>query len=360
MVQFANGFIWFVRDRTLMAQALDAERRTMMGPPIAVAEHVRFAERGPSGPDTGVFSVSPSGILAFQADPSPGFELVWYDRHGRALGTLGAPADYADTVVAPEGKRVLVSIRRGSTTARDLWVFDVARGVGSRITFEDVRALHGAIWSRDGEHIIYTAERKGRLQILRRRADGVGSDAVLLEDELDKEVASVTPDGRHLLYNVRRSDAPPAAWVLPLAGGDGTPFLFSRPRAFFPQISPDGRWVAYMSPESGRQEIYVAPFPGPGHQTRISPAGGMDPVWRADGRELIYVDGANVISAEVTLGAGVVHIGAVRPLFRHTKVSSRKAHDVSRDGRILAVTRNADTGAAPLTLVVNWPALVKR
>jgi hypothetical protein len=360
MIQAANGFIWFLRGRTLMAQGLDPERLALTGSPIAVAEHIRLAERGPTGPDSGVFSVSPAGVLAFQVDPSPGFELVWYDRRGRVVGTLGAPADYADTVVSPDGARVLVSISRDATTVRDLWVFEVARGVGSRITFDDVRVLHGAIWSREGTHIIYTAERGGRMQVLRRRADGVGTDTVLLEDEFDKEVASLSPDGRHLLYNVRRSGALPAAWVLPLEGVGRSPFPFSRPRAFFPQISPDGRWVAYMSAESGRQEIYVAPFPGPGSQTRVSPAGGMDPAWRADGREIVYVDGANAVSAEVTLGRDAVHVGAVKPLFPHVKVSPRKAHDVSPDGRLLAVTRKAETGATPLTLVVNWPALVKR
>lgn len=359
-VQVAGEFVWFVRGRTLMAQAFDTGRNALTGSPIAVSEHIRAADRGPSGPDTHLFSVSPAGVAAFQADASPGFELVWYDRRGQRLGTLGAPADYADTVVSPDGTRVLASIRRDSTTAHDLWVYDADRGVGSRITFDDVRVLHGGVWSRDGTHIIYTAERDGRLQILQRRADGAGTDSVLLEDDFDKEVASVTPDGRYLLYNVRSSGAPPTAWVLRLDGGDGRPFPFAHPRAFFPQISPDGHWVAYMSPESGRQEIYVAPFPGPGRQTRVSPGGGMDPAWRADGRELVYLDGGSAVSAELTIENDSVRVGTVTPLFPHVKAGPRKQHDVSADGRILAVTRNAAAGAVPLTLVVNWPALVGR
>jgi Tol biopolymer transport system component len=360
MVQVAGGFVWFVRDRTLMAQALDAERSVLTGSPIAVAEDIRAADRGPTGPETPLFSVSPAGIVAFQTDASPGFELVWYDRHGKRVGTLGAPADYADTVVSPDGTRVLVSMRRGSTTARDLWVYEVDRGVGSRITFDDVRVLHGGVWARDGVHVIYTGERGGRLQILQRRADGAGSDTVLLEDEFDKELASVTPDGRHLLYNVRHADASRTAWVLPLEERDGKPFPFSSPRAFFPQISPDGHWVAYMSRESGRQEIYVAPFPGPGRQTRVSPAGGLDPAWRADGREIVYLAAGNAVSAEVTLEGDTVRVAAITPLFPHVKAGPRKQHDVSPDGRILAVTRNPAAGAAPLTLLVNWPALVTR
>jgi Tol biopolymer transport system component len=358
MVQVAGEFVWFVRGRTLVAQTLDMERNELTGSPIAVSEHIRTADRGPSGPDTHTFSVSSAGVAAFQADTSPGFELVWYDRRGQRLGTLGTPADYADTVVSPNGSRVLASIRRDSTAAHDLWVYDADRGVGSRITFDDVRVLHGGIWSRDGTHVIYSAEREGRLQILQRRADGAGTDTVLLEDDFDKEVASVTPDGRYLLYNVRSSGAPPAAWVLRLDGGDGKPFPLAHPRAFFPQISPDGKWVAYMSPESGRQEIYVAPFPGPGRQTRVSPGGGVDPVWRADGRELVYLDGGNAISAALTIERDTVRVEAITPLFPHVKAGPRKQHDVSPDGRILAVTRNAAAGATPLTLVVNWPALI--
>ena len=169
MVQVAGGFVWFVRDRTLMAQPLDATRHLPTGSPIAVTEDVRVADRGPTGPDTHLFTVSPAGVAAFQADAAPGFELVWYDRHGKRVGTLGAPADYADTVVSPDGTRVLVSKQRGSTTARDLWVYEVDRGVGSRVTSDDVRVLHGGVWARDGVHVIYTGERGGRLQILQRR-----------------------------------------------------------------------------------------------------------------------------------------------------------------------------------------------
>jgi Tol biopolymer transport system component len=251
-------------------------------------------------------------------------------------------------------------MRRRSTTAHDLWVYDVDRGIGSRITFDDVRVLHGGVWARDGGHVIYTAERGGRLQILQRRADGAGTDTVVLDDAFDKEVASVSPDGRRLLYNVRSNGAPPMAWVLPLDGGSGKPYPFAYPRAFFPQISPDGHWVAYMSTESGRQEIYAAPFPGPGRQTRVSPGGGIDPAWSADGREIVYLGGGSAVSAALTFERDTVRVGAITPLFAHVKAGPRKQHDVAPDGRILAVTRNAAAGAVPLTLVVNWPALVTR
>jgi Tol biopolymer transport system component len=355
-IQFANGLIWFVRGSTLMAQRLDLEQRTVTGSPIAVAEQVRV--------DTtflgaAFFSVSSAGLLTFQPDPQPGAELVWYDRGGQALTSLGAAADYADTAVSPDGTRVLVSIRR-DTGSRDFWIFDNARGVASGVTFDEARIRHGAIWSRDGRDIFYSAERQGRVQIIRRRADGTGTETVLLEDEFDKEVASESPDGRVLLYNVRRGVVPPAAWVLPLTG-DRKPFPFSQARAFFPQFSPDGRWVAYISAESGRNEIYVVPFPESGAKTRISTNGGIDPVWRADSKEIIYLGNNQVMSASVTARGQDIHVGEVKALFPHTKIGPRKAHDISPNGqRILAVTRRAEAASSPLTLIVNWPALVKQ
>jgi Tol biopolymer transport system component len=355
-LQFADGLIWYVRGSTLMAQPLDVERREVAGPPIAVVEQVRI--------DTtflgaAFFSVSAAGLLTFQPDSMPGADLVWYDRRGQAVARLGAAADYADTAVSPDGTRVLLSIRRGNVS-RDFWIFDNARGVGSRVTFDDARIRHGAVWSRDGNHIIYSDGRDARVRIVRRRADGVGTETVLLDDEFDKEVASESPDGKFLLYNVRRSVEPPTAWVLPLTG-DRKPFPFSQPRAFFPQISPDGRWVAYISAESGRNEIYVVPFPESGAKTRISTNGGIDPVWRADSREIIYLANNQVMSASVTARGHDLHVGEVKPLFQHTKIGPRKAHDISPDGqRVLAVTRRAEATSSPLTLIVNWPALVKQ
>src|SRR5690606_40392437 len=136
-----------------------------------------------------------------------------------------------------------------------------------------------------------------------------------------------------LLYNVRRGGGPPTAWELSLEGVGGEPYPFSHPRAFFPQISPDGRWVAYMSAESGRQEIYVAPFPRAGRQTRVSPGGGIDPVWRADGREIMYLGTGNVVSAALTIERDTIRVGAITPLFPHVKAGPRKQHDVSPDGR---------------------------
>jgi Tol biopolymer transport system component len=183
---------------------------------------------------------------------------------------------------------------------------------------------------------------------------------VLLDDAFVTQPVSWSSDGRFILYHTRSGRTAP--WVLPL-GGDRKPFPFAEARAFGPQFSPDGRWVVYRSSESGRDEVYIAPFPGLGGKWLISTAGGTDARWRADSKEIFYLDIDNnlLMSAAVTLGSDRVDVGAAKPLFKLVKIGARFAYDVSPDGqRILAVTQKAEAASGPLTLVVNWPALLKK
>jgi Tol biopolymer transport system component len=306
------------------------------------------------------FSASATGTLVFQEDPSPGFELVWFDREGRRTGTLGTAADYSDVSLSPDGRRVLVSIAESGTTNRDLWMFDVARGVRTRFTVDPAPEMHN-IWSPDGRHIVFDSRRKGVRDMFLKASDGSGAEEVLLEDEFDKNPMSWSPDGRFIMY-IRRNAGIVNLWVLPL-DGDRKPFAFRESRFIeVPgQFSPDGRWVAYGSTESGRWELYVSPFPGPGGKSQISSAGGIDPKWSRDGKELFYQspDGKLMVAA-VSANGDRFDVGEVRVLFDLPKLSTRIAYDVSPDGqRILAVTRNPQAASVPLTLLVNWPALLR-
>jgi eukaryotic-like serine/threonine-protein kinase len=356
-IQLANNLIWFVRGTTLMAQPFDVARGVIIGAPTAVAEQIHVDSTFLS---VGLFSVSTAGVLAFQPDPSPGSELVWHNRRGEVVGKLGTPADYADTAVSPDGSRVLVSVRRGAGVSRDLWLFDAARGIGTRVTFEDTQIRYGAIWSRDGRSFIYTTRHNDRVRFVRRRVDGAGEETMLFEDQFEKELASESPDGRFLLYHVRQGPTPPVVWVLPLTG-ERTPMRFSQPHAFLPQISPDGRWATYMSAESGRSEVYVTSFPQSGSKTRVSSSGGIDAVWRGDGREIIYFANNQIMSAAVAPVQKTLHVREVKPLFQYVKTGPRRAFDIPADAtRILAVVRRSDAASIPLTLVVNWPALIQQ
>lgn len=220
--------------------------------------------------------------------------------------------------------------------------------------------MRGAIWSPDGDLIAFMTRRNGRVALVQKASSGAGGEEVLFEDEFEKELNCWSPDGRFILY-AKRSGGDPTPWVLPLEG-DRKPFALAQARTFYSVISPDGRWIASMSRESGRYEIYVAPFLRPGGSLLVSPAGGIDPQWRADGKEIFYL-GPNqqLMSAAVTLDGDRVEVGEVKPLFELPKVGPRGTYEVSPDGqRILAVTQPVPATSDPLTLIVNWPALLRK
>jgi serine/threonine protein kinase/Tol biopolymer transport system component len=358
VVQLAGEHLWFVQNRTLVAQAFDALRATVSGPLLPVAEQVRINNWPFKG---GAFSVSSSGALVFQRDPNPGFDLVWYDRAGKFLGTLGTPADYADVHLSPDGTRALVSVAPQSTSVRDLYIFDIARGLRTRFTFDDTHTIRNAIWTPDGAEVVYSTERNGRMVFMRKAANGTSAPTVLLDDDIDKEALDFTPDGRYLLFSRRPRIATPENWVLPMQPG-GKPFRLEYPGSRFASVSPDGRWVAFLTRESERGELFVAPFPGPGRKWLITHDGALNARWRADGRELFFLAPTEnkLMSAEITLHEDRVEIGAVRPLFDLPWVGPRFTHDVTADGqRILAIAQLSPATAAPLTLVVNWRALLR-
>jgi serine/threonine protein kinase/Tol biopolymer transport system component len=359
VVRYAAEYLWFIRNHTLMAQPLDLERRKLNGAAVPVAEQVRVDNAPFRG---AIFSVSGDGTLIYQRDPAAGFELTWFDRAGRRLGTLGTPADYADVFLAPDGTRALVSVAPESTAKRDLWIFDLARGIRTRFTFDEMRPIRTPIWSADSTRIVFATERQGRIVLMQKLASGAREADVLFDDPFDKEPTSLSPDGRFLLYARRTTINQPQSWVLPLNEGK-QPRELTQTRARFSFFSPDGRWVVFDSLQSGRVEIYLAPFPGPGRTVQISNSGGFNPRWRADGKEILFMSGPDnkLMSAKVALGKDSVEVLEVKALFELPWIGPRMTFDVTLDGeRILALTQTANAGAAPLTLVTNWPALLRK
>jgi Tol biopolymer transport system component len=361
-IEYARGALLFLRGTTLMAQSFDASRRTLSGEAMPLADRVQISEVS-ANLRTGTFSVSETGVLVYRADVSGGSDLVWFDRAGREVGRLGDRAKYLDVVLAPDGAQAAVSVMEPGTATRDVWIYDISRGLRNRLTFDPEDDLD-AKWSPDSSRVVFGSRRRGHMDLFVKTATGAGSEQLLWADNLDKYAQSWSPDGRFLLYVTVGGPTGQDLWVLPLSGNERRPFAFL-PAPFNKgtgQFSPDGRWVAFRSNETGRFEVYVAPFPGPGGKWQISTTGGTLPRWRRDGKEIFYVaPGNTLMAAPVVVEDGRVEVGSVQKLFQVRPVTPRYYYDVSADGqRFLVNTAVESSVSVPITLVVNWPALLKK
>jgi Tol biopolymer transport system component len=368
---YAQGRVIFLRGTTLMAQSFDAGRRELMGDAAPIAEGIDVAG---GLANAGAFSVSASGVLAYQTRVGDvRSQLRWVDRGGRQLAALGETAVQNSLELSPDGARAAVSLLDLARNTRDLWIYDVVRGLRTRFTFDPTDELH-PVWSPDGSHLAYGSTRKGTLDVYQRASTGgAGQEQALLEGPGNQYLTSWSPDGRFLMYFNGTGGSPRTLqdlWVLPVVGAHKpTAFVQTEASEAEGRFSPDGRWVAYSSDESGRVEIYVAPFPGPGEKWQVSTSGGTQPRWRRDGKELFYLSLDNkVIAADVNGQAAAFTIGAVQTLFDaraitlpYGQYSPGYCYDVSPDGqRFLINTAEGQTGAIPITLVVNWTAGLKK
>jgi Tol biopolymer transport system component len=356
-----TGALLFVRDGALVSQHLAPGSMELSGGPTIVADRVAQ----PYGLDhKGDFSVSSTGVLAFRRGGSPVKELVWLDRRGERRGHVPEPADYSDPVLSPDGSRIAVSVFDSIVPpfSSDVWLLDVSTGARSRLTF-DPAADFEPVWSPDGADVLFSSNRSGTVDLYRRSASGAGPDQLLLASAIDKHSESVSPDGRFLTYASLESKTRWDAWLLPLTGDRRpVPLLNREFSEGQTQISPDGRWMAYTSYESGRMEVFVRSFPSGDGKWQISSAGGADPRWRRDGRELFFIAASGMLTAvRVEIGPDFKP-GAPRPLF-DTKVNhlwddARNHYDVSVDGdRFLVAMPVENVGSLPLTVVVNSPSL---
>jgi serine/threonine protein kinase/Tol biopolymer transport system component len=365
-----SGWLMWSRAGTLVAQRLDVELQTVAGDPVTLADGVSSTVTGGGGAPIGAFSVSASGLIAYRSGAVGQRQLTWFDRAGRVLGTLGGTdeASVQNADLSPDERRVAVfRTLQGNT---DIWLLDGTRT--SRFTFD--RALdRDVIWSPDGSRIVFASFRNGRRQIFAKPSSGAGSEELLLEFPVE---ATPIPndwsaDGRFLLYHARDPQTDRDLWVLPMAG-DRKPWLFLKtPFAEAAgRFSPDGRWVAYQSNESGRYEIYVRPFVAPGAagtttngaggQWQVSTAGGMFALWRPDGKELYYnAPDGRMMAAPITVSGTTLEPGTPVALFDTRIVGGGtdngmgRNYDVTRDGRFL-INTILDQGAAPITLIQNW------
>jgi Tol biopolymer transport system component len=345
-----------------LAQPFDPAKLELSGEPVPVAEQVG----GNPSVSAYAYSVSETGSLVWRLGASTRItQLTWFDRSGRKLDTAGELGEIANPVLAPDGKRVLITIRDPATRTRDIWILDLTRGVSSRLTFDPAEDFN-PVWSPDGAYVVFSSNRKGHKDLYRKRADGTGGEEELLASDVDKNVDSLSPDGKYLLYNTTGTGKPLSTWALPLSG-DRKPVLIAGDRytATYSQFSPDGRWIAYMSLESGRAQVVVQSAPWSGAQAgkwQVSTAGGTMPQWRRDGKEIFFVAGNKLMAAPIksdgtTFDSGVpVTLFVIRP-----GISQRNHFAASADGQRFLFAWPTNSGApGQVHVLLNWPSLLKK
>jgi Tol biopolymer transport system component len=349
-VVYANGHLLFLREQTLMAQPFDTKRFSLSGEPVPIVEQVQTSL------NVALFSASTTGVLAYvTAGAEAPSRLTWFDRSGnRTPGGIDS-AGYGDLELSPDGERASMSVRASAGAGRDIWLLDLAGRVPSRFTFDPATELE-SVWSPDGTRIVFNRSRNGRLDLFEKTASGEGTEHLLFTDDVDKHPTSWSPDGKLLLYT---AGGVGDLWILPMSGGEKPfPFIQTTANESQGQFSPDGRWVAYMSNESGFPQVYITSFPGPGGKRQVSTMRASQPRWRRDGRELYYLSAENdLIGVTVDVRNSALTIGPERRLFTFTPAAPRSSYAVAPDGRFLVNTTMVDTTPKPLpiTVIVNWP-----
>jgi Tol biopolymer transport system component len=358
---YADGYLLYLRGDSLVAQAFDLQSLRATGDAVPVTEHVgRFMNLVGAG----VFSASQTGLLAYQTGGNAAeWQLTWFDRAGRPAGTLGGPLAYFDVEFSPDG-RTMIASAPDAVGNFDLWTYDLARGVPRRLTTDPAGEYYG-VWSADGRTIIFNSTRKGHYDLYRKAANGAGPEELVYADNTDKVPVSWSHDGRYLLYYTG-GGAQYRLFVLRLTpdqpGGPLTPTplldtAFNEGNARF---SPDDRWVAYTTDESGRSEVYVAPFARPAEKVQISTDGGQYPRWRPDGRGLFFQGaGRQLREAELRIAGGTVEVTSVTPVFGRAGVPGGYGYDVSADGQRALAASPVTHPIEPITLMENWPAALK-
>jgi Tol biopolymer transport system component/predicted Ser/Thr protein kinase len=355
-----SGHLLFVRGNALMAQAFDAKRLALSGEAVSLTESVALqAARLLPG---AAFSVSGNGVLAWQPGSGEETQLTWFDRSGKKLGTLGEPAEYSNPALSPDEKSLAVGRQDPQGKTRDLWVFDLVRGMQTRLTFDPADDFNPT-WSPDGIRIAFTSDRRGRRELYQKLANGSGDDELLLQSQdLAYSAEDWSADGKLLLYNRGGGQRQADLYLLPMSRGvDRKPitFLATEFSEQHGQFAPNGRWIAYSSDETGPLEVYVQGV-SPGGvrgqgKWQVSTAGGVQPRWRRDGQELFYVSGSTLMAVDVKTDGASFEAGIPRQLFEVPLPPERRNRFVAaRDGQRFLVNTALEQTSGPIHVLVNY------
>ena len=360
------GALLWVKEGVLVAQRFDPARKVVSDEVIPVAQAVGVDD----SIYRGAFAVSATGVLAHRATRGERRQLTWVDRAGIVRGTVGPPdwEGLGSPELAPDGQRV--AVHRTVQGNTDVWLIDTGSDHQDRFTFH-ASAEHSPLWSPDGSSVVFKSLRNGLWDLFQKAASG-GAEQPLLVTGEPKSPLAWSPGGRVLLYVIQHPKTGLDLWALPLAG-DRKPFPVVRTPfdETAGQFSPNGRWVAYQSNESRQVEIYVRPFPGPDSEWQVSTAGGSQPRWRPDGKELFYVAAdARLMAVPISLGVDppTLERDAPVPLFRTRLASganisgpmSTPQYAAASDGRFLMNVAVEAATAPPITVVLNWDAALKK
>ena len=362
-VYAAPGRLLFVRQGTLFAQEFDLPRLELIGNASPVAERIAL-NTGALG--SAAVSASTAGPFVYRTGSAGGLrQFVWLDRSGKDIGKAGDRLSATSVDLSPDGRRVAQTQQVNQSV--DVWLLELGRGVLSRFTFDPAIDAY-PIWSPDGSHILFASSRKGPFDLYQKPAIGAGTEELLLATVQDKGPTDWSPDGRLLLYRSVDPKTGYDLWALPM-NGDGKPFPvvqtnFDERDA---QFSPDGKWIVYQSNESGRFEIYIQPFPGPGSKLQVSTNGGAQVRWGPNGKELFYIAlDARLMAVPIRLASNpqTAEPGSPAPLFA-TRVSGAlqgtimQQYDVSSDGQRFLINTITEEAASPITVILNWKPRAK-
>ena len=359
----APGYVFYTRENSLVARPFDTSRLEFAGDPTPIADGLASIPQAPNL--SPFFGVSQGGVVHWRPGRTPPSQIYWHERSGTRKEPVGEPGDVTNPVLSPDGKRLLITRRDPGSGTRDIWIHDLARGALSRLTFDPAEDFNPA-WSPDGAWVAFSSNRKGHKDLYRKRADGIGAEEELLASNIDKNLEDWSPDGRSLLFNTFEIAGRGDLFLLPLAGNrQPRDFLKSPVNEQQATVSPNGRWIAYTSAETGAMQVYVQPSPlggVPAGKWQISAGQGAEPRWRRDGRELFYRTGDAVMAVLVKTDDQTFESGAPTKLFDAPRGRSlRNTYDVSPDGQrfILEVPETSTTSEPPIVLI-NWTALLKR
>ncbi len=357
---YAAGYLLFARGTTLSGQPFDAGTRQLSGEPFPIVEQIGINFSNSSAN----VSVSENGTMSYLTGAASNRQLVWFDRSGKRQETVGPVGEINDIVLSRDGKRL--AMQRLEQSNSDIWVMDLARGVPSRFTF-DPATDDNPVWSPDGTQIVFCSgvdNADVNSNLYRKVSSGVGNPELLLKSDVTKEATDWSTDGKFILYQEYQPQTSADIWVLPLSPNEKPyPFIqteFEESQACF---SPDGRWVAYVSNESGRSEVYVQTFPQSGGKWLISTGGGGQPRWRGDGKELFYLAPDKTLMSVDINAASTFETSAPKTLFP-TQVNNYGAPNryvVTADGqRFLINSPAGEISQTPITVVLNWTGKLKR